>query len=813
MQDRRDIITAVPAEAKTELQKPFEPKLPTLAEPYSNYRGANAPEEGVRFAEYWRAIRKRLWLVIGIVVLVMTLTAIYMARRPDVYIATAQVQVDLERDNPDLVTDGSRAPRANTDPAYFNTQLQKLNSPQLLRRVVKEINLESNKEFQISKDEESRSSLRTLLRAVGLAGDDKKKTDENAVPIATSSSVAAGEDLAEAKRLAPIVDALRKKLGVEPVRENRSVFKDTRLINISYEHTNPELAALIVNTVSEVFTKSNEEGKTRTNSKTNDYLKGRIAELQSEVKRDEEQLNKLKKDGNIIELDKDKTLALKQLEELNGQFLKAQEARKGAEAELRAASEPGALDALTQNSAARKYIDDTKLDLARLRQEKEKLSEEFTGEAPEIKELEKQIASREKELAGFQKNQESVFKQQLKTRYEAALKQEQQIQTSYQAAYSQAQVQTNSGINIKLLEQKLDANKETLNNLLKTSRDNDITAAGTENNVSVADVAIPPTEPVGPRRLMMVVMMGFLAGLFGCGLALFLEFLDDSIKSTDDVENVLRLPALAVIPSIDSVSRRKLALAASNGANNNSSTALEEVNGKRAQEVLITNDSRSALAEAYRQLRTSVLLSTAGHAPKSLLITSSVPSEGKTTTAINTAISLAQTGAKVLIIDADMRRPRLHSIFGVSNEQGLSSILSSDMSEAEIFNIIQQDAQTRLYLLPSGAVPPNPAELIGSPQMQSLLRLLETEFTHVVVDSPPIASFTDGVLIANMVNGVLLVVHSGKASRQIVRRAKQLLQDVGAKIFGVVLNNVNVRTHDNHYYYQNYYNSYYTDNE
>ena len=222
-------------------------------------------------------------------------------------------------------------------------------------------------------------------------------------------------------------------------------------------------------------------------------------------------------------------------------------------------------------------------------------------------------------------------------------------------------------------------------------------------------------------------------------------------------------------------------------------------------ELLISADPRSSLAEAYRHLRTSILLSTAGSAPKSLLITSSLPSEGKTTTATNTAISLAQTGARVLIIDADMRRPRLHSIFDIENGNGLSTLLASEMDDHEIAAAIRYDERTNLNLLTSGPIPPNPAELIGSEQMATLLRLLQSRFTHVVIDSPPIASFTDGVLIASMVDGVILVVHAGKSSRQVVRRSRQLLLEIGAKVFGVVLNNVNLNTKDNYYYYQSYY--------
>ena len=303
---------------------------------------------------------------------------------------------------------------------------------------------------------------------------------------------------------------------------------------------------------------------------------------------------------------------------------------------------------------------------------------------------------------------------------------------------------------------------------------------------------------------MTVMAALFLSTLFGMGLALFLEYLDDTIRSTEEIETYLQLPALAAIPTIDSMPKRKLLLV---GATNEDS---DDPANPANSELLIYADSRSALAEAYRQLRTSILLSTAGHAPKSLLITSSLPSEGKTTTATNTAISLAQTGAKVLIIDADMRRPRLHSVFNIENGDGLSTILSAELTEKEILNVIKQDEKTKLYMLTSGPIPPNPAELIGSEQMANLLKTLSANFTHVVVDSPPITSFTDGVLIASMVDGVILVVHAGKSSRQVVRRARQLLQDVGAKIFGVVLNNVNLRSQDNYYYYQSYYhrNSY-----
>jgi len=234
------------------------------------------------------------------------------------------------------------------------------------------------------------------------------------------------------------------------------------------------------------------------------------------------------------------------------------------------------------------------------------------------------------------------------------------------------------------------------------------------------------------------------------------------------------------------------------------SAALADPNDTTA--LAMIKDFRSPIAESYRHLRTSLLLSSAGTAPRTILVTSSQPSEGKTTTAINTAFILAQTGVEVLIVDCDLRRPRLHVHFNISNARGLTNCLSGEASETD--SVIQSYAQLpNLKLLPSGPMPPNPAELLGSEEMRKLLITLSQKFTHVIVDSPPAISFTDASILSTFVDGVILVVHGGRSSRAVVRRAKQQLLDIGAHIFGVVLNNVKIeKTHD--YYYGGYYGYY-----
>jgi len=818
MKESREIIQK--KVESVEIERPFESQLPTSNGGYGAYRELNAPD-GFQLADYWRAIRKRLWLVIGITVLLTTLAAIYMVRKPDIYQASAVIQVDLEQANQDLVTNDRRSPVSNQDPSYFNTQLQLLTSESLLRRVIKDLSLDSNKEFQKATADNSGSTLKNLLKSVGLASELKKKETKGVdeVSVSASTTLASSEEIAEAARLAPYIKIIKKDFGVEPRRESRATFKDTRLIDVTYRHTDPEFAALVVNGIAEVFAKSNQDKRSGTSRKTNDFLQERVAQLQSEIKSSGNKLFELTKNAGILKTDTDneQTIVLARLSGLNKQLLEAENERKNAEAKYQAVSKsPESLKSLTEAEMARYIterendirllINDTQKKTSELRAERSKLLEEYLENAPEVREYDRKIQTledeiakatkkNEQELENFRKRTNQVILDNLKTSYLKAKAQEDSIKSAFDTQYNQAQGQNQSSVSLRLLEQDIATKRGFLENLEKQQRGNDVIAVGTDNNISIADFATPPEAPISPRRLTTVLAAMFLSALFGMGLALFLEYLDDTIRTSEEVESYLQLPALAVIPTIDSMVKRRLLLV---GAN-------DDEEPKANSELLIHMDSRSSLAEAYRQLRTSILLSTAGHAPKSLLITSSLPAEGKTTTAINTAISLAQTGARVLIIDADMRRPRLHSVFNISNAEGLSTILASELSNDDILNTIQFDNDSKLNLLPSGPVPPNPAELIGSEQMAELMKILQSKFTHVVVDSPPIASFTDGVLIASMVDGVILVVHSGKSSRQVVRRSRQLLQDIGAKIFGVVLNNVNLRSQDNSYYYQSYY--------
>ena len=772
------------------LDRPIEPP------PSYNYGVDPNAETEVHLLDYWHAIRKRLWLVFGIVALITMLSVVYVARKPDEYEAQARVQVDLEETG-NLVNNQRPLYGPTDDPIYFNTQLQILVSPGLMRRVVRTLDLEHNPDFFKGDPAQRPSTWQTLRRMVGLgkAPDPAAKVPDQLPLTTTVAQATAREDLNEAKRLAPYVNNILSGLKVDPVKEARGYYKETRLIDIKFSHPVPDVTAKVVNAIAETYVFTNLEKRTEANSTTGDFLQKRIAELQQQIRTSEERLVNYAKNNQIISLDPNQNTVVERLAGLNQQLLQAENDRKTAEAAFNAAKVPGAASALAEDGG--KSTNDLEAKLFELRQKRALLMVDATEEAPEVKEIDQQITELDRQLKDFLSRKSATLVTNLNTRYQQALEREQSLRKAFEQQRAQTLSQNEAAINYRIIQQEIETNKSLLNGLLQGAKENDVVMAGKPNNISIVDYALTPDTAVGPNRTRTVIAAFFLSIGLGVGLALFFEYLDDTVHSTEEVERVLHLPALAVIPSVGSVARRRVLPG---------STALQKQNGSGNgnSELLMNVDSRSPLAEAYRHLRTSVLLSTAGRAPKSLLVTSSLPGEGKTTTAVNTAISLAQTGASVVIIDADMRRPRLQSIFDMHGNQGLSSILSSETSEGDMLSMVRNDQESGLNILTSGPIPPNPAELLGSDQMRRLLTVLQAHYTHVVVDSPPVSSFTDGVLISTMVDGVLLVVHGGKSSRHIVRRSKQLLNDVGAKIFGVVLNNINLQSHD-YYYYQSYY--------
>jgi succinoglycan biosynthesis transport protein ExoP len=767
-----------------------------IAEPLTGHYPAqpmDGEEERTHLRDYWKAVRSRLWLIAGLAILVTTLATVMLLRRHNVYEATARVQVDLETANPLVSSKNNSVVVSNpvNDPAYFNTQLQILAGPGVLRHAVKSLNLEHDSVFVAKMNR--RPLWKNLERVVGLSG---STPDQFGNQQTTDVRVVATKDngeTEEADRLAPFVDTLQRDLNIQPVKETRLQTKETRLIEISYASGDPRMAARIVNTIADTFVMANLEKKTRTGTASGDFLERRIAELQSQVREGEQKLINYGNSNQILSLDPTQNTVVDRLVGLNKQLMEAENDRKLNDAAFRAAQSPGAALALAQENS--KNIDDTEEKLTELQQKRSQLLVDNTEEWPEVKETDQQIATLQHKIGEMKSRAAAVVVTNLKTRYEQSLTRENALRASFNQQRGETLTQNEAAVNYHIIQQEIETNKNLLDGLLQRSKENDVALAGTPNNINVVDYAIVPRQPVGPQRLLGIALAFVISIVFGICLAILLEYLDNTVRSAADVERLLGLPALATIPSVGGFTRRRFVPGFSR------KTPLQ---GAMARpELLLNGETRSTIAEAYKQLRTAILLSTAGRAPKTLLVTSAKPGEGKTTTAINTAISLAQTGARVLLIDGDMRRPMIHNIFNIVNTVGLSTVLSRNVNEQDILALIEFQKENSLHLLSSGPIPPNPAELLGSSQMKQMLQTLEQHFDHIVIDSPPITSVTDGVWLASLVDGVVLVVHGRQATRDLARRTRQLLRGVGARIFGVVLNNV--KQHDDDYYYHGYY--------
>lgn len=760
---------------------------PVPAQSALGYGASSEGEDKVHLLDYWRAIRKHLWLVAGITLLVTMVAVIYLVRKPNLYEAQALVQVDLEEVNPALgaASKNSSVVVNNTvnDPAYFNTQLRLLTSTALLRRVVKTLDLENNRDF-LSQSSANAKWWQRLLGGAGNAEKSAKERQENeiirAVQTMGGSPTAMQAELEETRRLSPYVKEVQQDLRIEPVVDKRLGFSrdGTRLIEVRFTYRDAQLAAKMVNNIADVFVLLNLERKAEANISTGDFLQKRIAELQAQIRGGEERLINYAKNHQIISLNAEQNTVVERLAGLNRQLLEAENKRKLAEAAFNAASAPGAASALAEENATRQLID-IETRLAEMRQRYAQLLVENTEDWPEVKEAKQQISVLEEEVKRTRNRSTSVLLKNHETQYKQALSTEQALRKAFDQQRGETLAQNEAAINYRIIQQEIETNKNLLDGLLQRYKENDVVLAGMRNNIHVVDYALPPDKPVGPRRLQGILLVFAFSLVFGVCLAIFLEYLNNTLRTTEDVERILHLPVLVSIPT---------------------SSGLRLGDGQ--SKLLFELDAASPLAEAYRQLRTSVLLSTPGHAPRRLLVTSSVPGEGKTTTAVNLALCLAQTKARVLLIDADMRRPRLRALFKLPAHQGLSTCLSSEMSETELLAMIKRHEPTGLHVMTSGPVPPNPAELLSAEQMRRLLNQLEPHFTHIVIDSPPVASVTDAVLLATMVDGVLLVVHSGKTPRDVARRSRQLVAGTGARIFGAVLNQVDMPSLG--YYYQGY---------
>ena len=739
--------------------------------------------EPTTLRDYLFVVLKRKWLILSLVLVITSVVTIQSFRAPSIY--QGETTIRIEQRPMSVLQTKEIVITGQNDPNFWGTQLKLLENPALARQVVLTLDLQHNLAFFGGQPQGGVfSSLRRIFSKP------KKTTETPAAPgltVVGESEVTddslTPEQLAE---LEPYEDAIIAGEVVEPV-------PNTNLVKIGFIHSDPVLAQKVANTLAEVFVNNNLRRATAGSSKAEDILAKEIASLQTEIKQEqEEQFNYAKNHNLPLTADASGNLEAARLATLSGQLLQAENDRKLLQAQLEAAkreSDPFSIPDVNTSQRVEKLRDR----ISGLKEKRDALMVVYTAEWPEVKKIDAQLKGLEAELG----KAPPEIVTSIQRRYEAAVSRENLLRRSYEQQKGTTTQQTRDTIDLLAISQKLETNKQYLNTLLQRQRELQVTSGDRSNDVNIATYSRLPKTPIGPQRLRNILIAFLLSLTAGIGLAFLLDFLDDTVKTVEDIDRYLHLPALALIPA----SRDRGRLLGIGGLPPSApvdTTALA-----------LVNDARSPIAESYRHLRTSLLLSSAGQPPKTILVTSSQPSEGKTTTTINTAFMLAQTGAEVLVVDCDLRRPRLHAHFDAPNTKGLTTWLSG---ETDIDSLVQSlPAQPNLKFLTSGPVPPNPAELLGSDEMRKLLAILSERFSHIVLDSPPAISFTDASILSTMVDGVVLVVHAGRSSRAVVRRAKQQLLDVGAHIFGVVLNNVKLETQD--YYYSGYYSSYYNEGD
>lgn len=749
------------------------------SKPYGKYEKYTGAQHETNLREYFFIILKRKWLIMSLVLVVTSLVTIQAYRQPSIYEGATTIRIEAKPQSP--LQTGQIVINTAPDPSFWNTQLKLLENPSLARQVIVTLNLQKDPAFLGG---QAQSSVFISLKRIfsrDKAAIPEKTTSPETEPVGEQELKERQFTAEELAGLEPYEDAITSNLTVEPII-------GTNLVNIRYRHTNSALAQKIANTLADVFVTNNVERQELGNSKAEVVIMQEIAKYQDKIKKEGDARFAFARDNDLpITNEPGNNLEQVRVQTYSQQLLAAENERRNRLSAYEAAK--NASDPFSNPEVQKdERIIELRKKLSDLRDKETALLQKYTPEWPDVKQVQAQIKQLEEELAKAPKE----VLASMKARADAAANQQKSLEAAYLRQHNVTTQQTKNIVQLAAMTQELATDQQYLNTLLQKRRELSATSGQGGTNVSVSNYSRLPHEPVGPARMRNIVIAFVLSLIVGIGLAFLLDFLDDTVKSIDDVDRYIHLPALALIPAARSEKRLR-------GAEPTPAP-------QDATALAMVNDVRSPIAEAYRHLRTSLLLSSAGTPPRTILVTSSQPSEGKTTTAINTAFMLAQTGAEVLIIDCDLRRPRLHAHFNLSNARGLTNCLSGESKDLD--NLIQTyDKQPNLKLLPSGPIPPNPAELLGSEEMRRLLVSLSEKFTHIIVDSPPAISFTDASILSTFVDGVILVVHGGRSSRAVVRRAKQQLLDVGAHIFGVVLNNVKIESHD--YYYAGYYSGYY----
>jgi polysaccharide biosynthesis transport protein len=748
-----------------EMVKPVEGRRLKLRESPT----ANGAEAAPYLRTYWRIVQKRRWIILSVIVIVFTVALIATLKETPIY--RARALVEIEKENPNILTVQELFQLETISDNYLESQYKILQSESVARRVIERLHLDQVKEFNPSgaRPEHSRKA----------GGEASEK-----VNIRTSDSEQ------------EILHRFASRLEVQPLRQSR-------LVQVSFESEQRELAAEIVNALTSGYIEQNLETRWNATQQATEWISQQLVGLKIKLEKSEEDLQRYAQANGLLFLEsgqgKTENIMDQRLRQLQEELTRAQAERyeKESHYQLLQSGDYGSLPGAVDN----KLLQDLTGRLTELQTSYAQLATTFSADYPKVKQVQSQIDQTQTIL---DRERERVA-ERITNEYQAAERREALVHNAFAEEEQRSNQAAARAVQYNILKREVDTNKQLYEGLLQRMKEAGVSAGLKATNIRIIDPAMPPVSPAKPRvalNLALALLLG-LAG--GIAMAFVQEHLDNTFKTPEDVERFLQLPALGTIPALESLNghrRGVYSLGHRRAPRNGDKRRVVRAGSCVRIDELATQSS--ALPEAFRSLRTSVLLSTANRPPRSLLITSAQPAEGKTTVATNLAISLAQLGQRVLLIDADLRRPSVHKVFQIASSPGLVNYLAGLQEWPQVAVATTVDG---LAAIPSGPVPPNPVELLSSELMRTLLREAAKSYTMVLIDSPPMLNVADSRVLAAQAEGVVLVAKGNATPRELSRRARAYAEDVGANVIGVVLNNVDVRggDYDYYHYYKNYY--------
>jgi len=715
------------------------------------------PAHGQTIGDYWRVLQKRKWSVVVSIVVVVVTAALISVRMTPIYDAAARISISQKTSNLLNSKDGDTSQSFGAQQQDIDTEIKIIQSESLAQIVIHRLNLDRRPEF---------------------AGVAQAKS---------SGGITVSESMPqERSRQDALIRKFLKGLKVQQV-------PTTSLIEIKYSSPDASLATEIANATTRIFIEQNIKTRYDSTMQAADWLSKQLADLQIKVETSQAKLVEYEKENGIVGADDKQNLIVDKLDELNKELTAAQADRIQKESlfQIVKNSQADDVNAIFQDP----LLGSLRQQQTELEAQDALLSTQFGPSYPKVLEVRNQLVEVKK--AYQEELHNSVAR--LGNDYQTSVKREEMLQAALKQQTELANQLSENAIQYKVLKQEADSNRQLYDGLLLKLKEGSLAAGLDSSNIRIVDVARVPLHPARPNiplNLEFATLIGLVGGI---AIAFTMEGIDTTVRTPDQAEDVSGLPILGVIPM----------QSAANAGVIRTAVGLPKAayrGNLRAEPMISFLEPHSEVAEAYRALRTSILLSSVSHPPRTILVTSSVPQDGKTMTSVNAAIVLAQQGKRILLVDADLRRPSVHKIFGLGGKIGLSNILTGG---AKISDAVQATAQPNLFILPAGPVPPHPSELLSSSFMQELLKIFRDEYDHVIIDSPPVISVTDAVLLSVQADAVILIIRSGQTTNALVRRSRDLLLSVNANILGVVVNAADLTSPDYYnYYYGSKYNYY-----